>query len=325
MKPALTLLAISLVASSAPQLRADENLWIYTRGVETRPQGSWELKLTDVMRVGKNSGDYMFNDFQPELEYGVTDRFTLGATLLIFDHNYSNVEWAPMVDTQGGPGGSYDRTQIGGFRTFGKYMVLSPVVDPIGFGFAIAYDRRRAYRLDGAKIDQDTIIPSLFLQKNWLDDTLTLAFTGRTEFESRVSPGVLEEEIAFDLGLGLAYRFAPRWTIGLETRWQTDFIVPEIDGVVDGRASNWDWNQFALGDQFQYGLYVGPSIHYAAEKWWTTFGAVAQVNGWSADGAAASNQGRNWDEHERWHIGFIVGFEFGQGGDVASEDVILAK
>ncbi len=297
---------------SSPALHADENLWLYTRGVETRPDGTWEFKLMDTSRIGKKQGDYYFNDIRAELEYGLTDRLTLTGDVLLFDHHYSDVPWSPLVDTQGGPGGSFDDTQYAGYDIGFKYNILSPFKDPIGLAVGFAYEDRRVYRLDGAKIDQYSLVPKLYVQKNFLDNTLIWSFSGKMELERRKSPGVLEEEIAFDLATGLSYRISPKWFIGLESRFQSDFLTPIEDGVEpEGKTSNWDWDSFRLGDQFQYGLYVGPSVHYAGKNWWATVGALWQVKGWSADGAAASSNGKNWDEHEQLHVGVILGWEFG--------------
>ena len=305
---------------------ADENLWIYTRGVETRPANSWELKLANISRIDKNSGDYIFNEIKPEIEYGVTDRLTIAASAIIFDHHYRDVEWAPMVDTQGGPGGSFDKTQLGGIETGLKYNILSPFKDFIGLSLGFIYEHRQAYRLDGARINQDSYVPVLYLQKNWFDDTLVWAFRGKMELERRKSPGVLEEEIAFDLASGISYRIARNWFIGVEARWQSDFLSPEIDGnPPEGRPSSWDFGNFQLGDQFQQAYYVGPSVHYSQKNWWVTVGALWQVWGWSADGPAASNQGKDWDEHERVHVGFIVGFEFGGRAKRSEEDRSFRK
>ncbi len=305
---ALLLLFLPFTSSAV----ADEYLWLYTRSAETLPANSWEISLGDISRIDKNSGDYVFNELEAELEYGITDRLTARAALLVFDHHYRNVEWAPMVDTQGGPGGSYDNTQLGGIDAELKYNVWSPYKDWLGVSFGFAYEHRQAYRLDGARINQDSMIPKLYLQKNFRDDTLIAAFRGAMELERRESPGVLEEEIAFDLAGGVSYRFAPNWYVGIESRWQSDFLSPEVDGnPPEGRPSSWDFGNFQLGDQFQQAVYVGPSIHYAQKNWWVTVGALYQVWGWSADGPAASNEGKNWDEHERVHLGVIFGFEFG--------------
>ncbi len=100
-------LALLGVVFAAPQSKADEMLWVYTRGADTLPQGEVELKLGSVTRIGKNSGDYKFVDFRPEVEIGVTNRLTLSGALLVFNHNYSvnDPELQPMFDTQGGAGG----------------------------------------------------------------------------------------------------------------------------------------------------------------------------------------------------------------------------
>lgn len=151
-----SLLLSALVSGpfSATVAEADENLWIYTKGTDTRPEGSWELKMSDIARIGKNSGSYEFHDIRPEIEYGITDRLTLGVETMIFHHDYNDVEWAPMVDTQGGPGGSFKDTQLAGVEVTTKYNVLSPYKDWFGLSFGFSWEYRDAYRLDGAAIDQ---------------------------------------------------------------------------------------------------------------------------------------------------------------------------
>lgn len=322
MRP-IQLAALAVTFSSlALTANADENLWLYTQGSDTRPDGSYEFKLSDVARLGKDSGSYEFHDIRPEIEYGITDKLTIAAETMLFHHDYDNVEWAPMVDTQGGPGGSFNKTQFAGYEVGLKYNLLSPYKDPIGLSVGFFYEYRNAYRLDGADIDQQSLVPTVYLQKNFLDNTLVFAFKGKMELERRISPGVLEEEIAFDLATGISYRIAPKWFIGIETRWQSDFLSPEEDGnPPEGKPSSWDFGKWQLGDQFQQGLYVGPSLHYAEKDWWATVGALWQVSGWSADGASAARNNRNWDEHEAVHIGLTLGFEFGEGDEGGSSEL----
>lgn len=299
---------------------AEESLWVYTKGTDTRPQGSWELKLSNISRIGKDSGDYTFHDFRPEIEYGVTDRLTIGAELMYFMHDYSvdNPDLNPMFETQGGAGGRFKKNQLAGIELTAKYNILSPYKDAFGLSVAGGYEHRSAYRLDGAKISQDSIILQVLAQKNFIDNRLVFAANGKMELERRNSPGVLEEEISFDLSAGVSYRVAPKWFVGLEARYQSDFLSPEEDGererYADGRyskRSSFDFGDMRLGSQFQYGLYVGPSIHYAEKNWWATVGLLYQVKG-GGDEARNDNisSGRNWDEHEKWHLGATVGFEF---------------
>ena len=97
----------AMAASSFATASADENLWVYARGVDTRPQGSWELKLQDIIKTGKEGGDYTSHEIRAGAEYGVTDKLTVGAEVILFHHDYSvtNPDLLPYFDTQGGAGG----------------------------------------------------------------------------------------------------------------------------------------------------------------------------------------------------------------------------
>ncbi|MGJ8633171.1 MAG: DUF6662 family protein [Luteolibacter sp.] len=305
---------------------AEENLWLYTKGTDTRPEGSWELKLSDIYRTDKASGQYHFHDIRPEVEYGITNCWTIGAELIVFDHNYSvdDPDLQPLFDTQGGSqSDTYDETQIGGFEISTKYNILSPYKDFIGLSVGFSYEHRRAYRLDGARIDQDSFVPQVYLQKNFLDNTLVFALTGKMELERRKSGTVLEEEIAFDIAAGVSYRVAPKWFVGMEIRYQSDFLNPQdtaeagnpgfdSQGFEEGvDRSSFDLTDMRLGGQFQYGTYIGPSVHYAEKNWWVTASILFQVQGGGNEGRNPTITGSKvYDEHERIHAGLTVGFEF---------------
>jgi hypothetical protein len=308
---ALSLALAGLVLTSPVQ--ADENFWVYTRGADTLPQGALELKAYDIFRTGKSSGDYDFHDLRFEAEYGVTSKLTLSAEVMVFDHNYSvdDPDLQPMFDSQGGAGGRYDKTQYAGFELGAKYNVLSSYKDPVGLSFGLTYERRIRYRLDGAAIDQDAFVIQTFLQKNFFDDTLIVALSPKVEFERRKSPGVLEEEIALDFAAGIAYRFKPNWYAGLEFRHQSDYLNPQEDGVFNPelQRSSFDLTDLRVGSQHQRGNYLGPTIHYGGKEWWVTSGILWQVSGGGSPFSYSRN-GRNWDEHEKRHIGLSFGYEF---------------
>ncbi len=300
-----------MIASSFAQ--AEENLWLYAKGTDTRPQGSFEAKLSNISRIGKDSGDYQFHDIRPEIEYGVTNKLTVGAELMIFDHNYSvkNPDLNPMYETQGEEGGRFNSTQYAGYELALKYNFLSPYKDFMGFSIGLGYEKRDKYRLDGADIDQDSFTTTLFFQKNFIDDTLVFVFNPKIEFERRKSPGVLEEEIALDFSAGVSYRFKPKWFVGLEFRHQSDYLSPqdtetgEFDDTQPDRSS-FDFSDFRLGSQYQRGNYFGPTIHYAEKTWWATAGALFQVAG----GGGVGSGNKNYDEHEKVHLGLSIGYEF---------------
>lgn len=314
----LSALALAFfTANMTSTVQAEENLWLYTKATDTRPKGSTELKITDIVRIGKSSGDYVFHDIRPEIEYGLTDKLTVGAELMFFSHDYSvdDPDLQPMFDTQGGSGKSFSKTQYAGYELALKYNVLSPYKDALGLSWGLGYENRDKYRLDGADIDQDSFVGTLFLQKNYIDNRLSLAANIKTELERRRSPGVLEEEIAFDISAGASYRFAPKHFIGLEYRRQQDHLSPyntetgEYDDQ-DLTPSEFDLSTFRVGTRHQYGQYIGPTYHYADKNWWATTGALYQFKGGGHLSNAYIKNKKNFDEHEKWHLGFILGYEF---------------
>jgi hypothetical protein len=296
----------------SPFAQAGENLWVYARGTDTRPEGTWEAKINYIGRYDKDSGDYAFHDIRPEVEYGVTDKLTVSGALLLFHHDFSGIEAGndPVHETQEASGGSVNDTSLGGWELKAKYNILSPYKDIIGLTLGFAWERRLIYRLDGASIDQNSFVPQIYLQKTFLDDTLVFGVLGKMELERRVTPGVLEEEIAFDIAAGVSYRIAPKWNVGFEFRHQSDYLCVEENGIpeVGVKCSEYDFGDFQIGDQFQNGNYVGPSIHYAEQKWFATAGFLYQIFGGGDN--AFNKSGKNFDEHEKLHLGLHFGYNW---------------
>ncbi|HAI97884.1 MAG: hypothetical protein CL866_00470 [Cycloclasticus sp.] len=301
---------ILLTVLTLPSVHAGENQWLYAKGTDTRPKGSFEFKISDIIKVGKGSGDYVSHDFRPEIEYGITDKLSVNAELVFFDHNYSvdDAENDPVFSTQGGTNERYNKTQFAGYEIGLKYNILSPYKDMFGLSVGLAFEHRDHYRLDGADIDQDSITTNLFFQKDFLDDTLIFVINPKAEFERRKTPNVLEEEISLELMAAVSYRFIPRWTVGLEYRSQSDYLSVQENGKFEEGVSrsSFDLTDFRLGDRFQSGQYIGPTIHYAEQRWWATAGILFQFQG----GGGFSKDGKNYDEHERYHTGFSFGYEF---------------
>jgi len=310
-------LALSLMSGAA---FAGENQWLYAKGTDTRPEGSFEFKFSDIMREGKGTGNYTFHDIRPEIEYGITDSLSISAELVFFDHSFSGVEAGndPVHETQEDHGGKFDEFQFAGYEIGLKYNILSPYKDMFGLSLGLAYEHRDHYRLDGADIDQDSITTTIYLQKDFLDDTLVFVLNPKAEFERRKGGGVLEEEISLELMAAVSYRFMPKWTVGLEYRLQEDHLsvqeraeagTADFDehGFERGvKRSSFDLTDFRLGDRFQAGQYFGPTIHYAEQRWWATAGVLWQFQG----GGGYSKGGKNYDEHEKYHAGFSLGYEF---------------
>ena len=236
------------------------------------------------------------------------------AELVVYNHDYSttNSNLQPLFDTQGGPGGRFRKTSVAGIDVGLKYNILSPYKDPIGLAISVEYDHRNKYRIDGASIDQDEFDLGLHLQKNFLNNQLVFAFSPKIEWEHRLSPGIIEKEIALDVSAGVSYRVAPNWNVGAEFRHQSDYLSPfNTDKTSPDYGYDPNLNPskfpFKLGSQYQNGNYIGPVVHYANQKWWATAGILWQVSG---GGKFAVNQGGlNVDEHEKVHAGLTIGLE----------------
>lgn len=325
---ATTLAVSAMLGLMATSAVAGENLWVYAKGTDVRPQGSYEFKLHDTIRLDKNAGDhYTFHDIHPEIEYGITDKLTVAAEVVIFRHDYdvgSEAEGGPCPMCEAGDGtGKLKKTQFAGYELSMKYNVLSPYKDYIGLSFGLGYERRDKYRLDGGDIDQDSFVALALLQKDLLDDTLVTVLNIKTEFERRKAGSVVEDELSLEIMAGISYRVAPKWFVGLEFRHQSDYLNPqdkaEAGNTADGfdsegytlglQKSNFDLSDFRIGSQHQNGNYFGPTAHFAEQKWWVTTGVLWQISGGGSEHADVRN-GRNWDEHEKMHIGFTYGYEF---------------
>jgi hypothetical protein len=130
-------------------------------------------------------------------------------------------------------------------------------------------------------------------QKNFLDDQLIAVLNISPEFEVGKKDGELhwENELEFEVTSGLSYRVAPKWYVGFETRYNSKY--EDFPAKTD--RSNW-------------AFFVGPAVHYAAERWWITMTALPQVGGAPNNGARSA--ARNLDEYEKFELRIKTGINF---------------
>ena len=255
----------ALLALSSTAL-ADENLFGTVKGAETLPEGSWEAYQIVTDRRDKGLGSYQSLTATTEVEYGVTNKFTVGAGIK-----------ALTVDTKGLlvdgyiPGDYKRDLSLAGFEASAKYNFLSPALHDIGLSGYWAFDYLSIDPHSGRDKDTLSLESSLLAQKYLLEGELILVgnFTMEGTYAKRGEinnlpdgfewPTDPEMELEFKLGSGVSYRFAPNWFVGAEVQYETEF-------------------ETEVGQE-RWSVFAGPNLHYASAKWWATLSWMPQLQG----------------------------------------------
>ena len=267
-RPVALAIALALISTlaSAPAARADENLFGYLSGAETLPDGASELYVWVTNRSDKEVGKYSASNVELEYEYGIKPKLT-GALSLI----------GQSIDTHGilidgyVPGDEKYGLRYAGLEGRLKYKFLSPLIDPVGFAMQVKLENRVLDPHSGR--DKDTLSLGLdaLLQKNFLGDTLVTVANLGTEstYADRAPiadlpegfdwPTDPETELEVRFGLGATYRFAANWFAGAEAFYETE-LETEVG-------------------QERWSVQAGPTLHYAARKWWVTATWLPQLRG----------------------------------------------
>jgi hypothetical protein len=281
--PILTLLA-------GGDARSDENLFGYSYGSETLPKGSWELYNWMTWRTSKGKGDYDAIDLSQEVEYGITDR--LQASFYLNERYHSIRDAAPIED--GEPEyRNRDQFAFQGVQTSVKYNFLSPYDAPLGFSLYFEPGYSRIDKISGEHGTEWEFEAKALFQKNFLDDQLiaVLNITPEVELEKMHGDDEFEKEFLLEFTGGLTYRIAPKWYLGVESRYHSEY--PEFD-------KEWTREHWAV--------FLGPALHYGSEKWWFTLTVLPQIYGKPQDGDRSHTL--HLDEHERVEVRLKTGFNF---------------
>src|SRR5258706_960242 len=265
---------------------ADENLWGYLYGTDTLPAGANEVYLWTTSRNQKGKGNYRAWDTQLEFEHGFTDRFQASFYLNGRSHQISG---GALAD---GPERTLHRgLEFNGVNVEFKYNVLSVYKDLFGLSLYIEPEYQRIDKISGERMNGFGLESKLILQKNFFDDQLALAYnlTVEPEWAKFKASGEREKELEFEQTVGASYRFFPYWFGGIEGRYLA--VYPE----------------FKRRESDAY--FLGPNIHYAAERWWFTFTFLPQIAG-NPPIAGRNNNGRQLSENERYEYRFKIAFNF---------------
>jgi len=291
------LLAGLMMAGAAVPALADENLLGYLSGVETLPEGAKEVYLWVTQREDKGVGTYRATDVEAEYEYGITARLT-GALALKGQSIYTR---GILIDGYV-PGDMSYSLRASGIEAKLKYMFLSPALDPVGLAGRVGLEYSWLDPHSGQDKRKVSATTDLLLQKFFLDDQLVAVANlgmestyARREpidnlpvsFEWSTDP---EMEIELKAGVGLAYRFAPRWFVGVETFYETEFET-EVG------QERWSWH-------------AGPSLHYADRAWWATLTWMPQLRGGGVTYPGQTDTDLHLIEKTKQELRVKVGYNF---------------
>jgi len=267
--------------------------YVYT--TDTHPRGTWEIEQWLTHRHRQSQGDYNLWQGRTEIEYGVTDRLQTSLYLNYGSvsalHNRPDGTTGPgaFVPDDVDPDARYSRTFFQSISNEWIYRLLSPYKDPIGLALYI----EPTWGSNERELET-----KLILQKNFFDDRLVWAANLTAAAESERWHGEWENEGELELTTGLAYQFAPRWHAGAEYRHHRGY---------EGRG-------FSSSKRVYAANFVGPSVHYASQRWWATLTYLRQLanaKAYSDDAREDIIGGRFYGEHhERYELRLRVGFSF---------------
>lgn len=210
-----------LVATAST--RADERRFTYVYEPETLPQGAFELENWVTFRsqrtaaVGKD--DYVRWDLRQELEYGVTDRYTVALYLNQTAQDYRDP--AKGVDTS-----SFDWK---GVSLENRYNVLNPAEHKIGLTLYL----EGRYSGEEAALEQKLILGQRHGNWKW-------AFN--LEHETEWKDSLRKREGELGASLGVARDLGKHWALGFEFR--NENVLPQYH--------SWENSALFLGPALSY-------------------------------------------------------------------------
>ncbi len=207
---------------------ANERLFTYSYEPETMPQGAWEAEQWVTLRAGRSAaaGKDNFNRwvFREEIEYGVTDHYTVG---LYLNHQLENFN-----DPATGRKTRHYRWT--GVSIENRYMVLNPANKPVGLTLYL----EPTYDGVDFELEQKIILGQRHGDWKWAVNLIHA-----TEWEEHFD----EKEGELEFTAGLARHLGKNWAVGIEARnhnelpeyktWENSALY--IGPAISYRRENW--------------------------------------------------------------------------------------
>ncbi len=202
---------------------ATERYFTYTYEPETLPQGAMEYEQWITLRSGRNHAvgqeNYTRWQLREELEYGVTDNYTLALYLNQDSESYRD----PTT------GEDFSEFSFKGISLENKFLVLNPAEHAIGLSLYL----EPTFAGDEAELEQKIILGQRCGNWKW-----ALNLTHATEWEDNWH----EVEGELEVSLGITRHFGSNWSIGIEARDHNE--LPEYE--------TWENTAFYLGPVVSY-------------------------------------------------------------------------
>jgi hypothetical protein len=228
---------------------ADERRFTYSYEPETLPEGGAEFEQWVTLRTQRNKvvgqENYNLCEIREELEYGVSDRYSVSLYLNTQNESYRD----PMTDE------NFSKFSFTGISLENRYMVLNPAEHAVGLTLYL----EPRYSGDEAEIEERIILGQRFGQWKW-----AFNLTHATEWTDnlRTTEGELEASV------GLARDLGKNWSLGLElrdhnelpdyTHWQNTALF--LGPVVSYRKESW-WAALTIMPQIYGANFQGNPDH----------------------------------------------------------------
>ena len=233
-----------LVAGLCISAQGNGRLFTYTYEPETMPEGATEFEQWVTLRSGRDKavGQENYNrwELREELEYGVTDNYTVALYLNFKSESYQDST----------TGMDYKMFEFGGVSLENKYLVLNPAEHAVGLSLYL----EPTFGGDEAELEEKIILGQRHGQWKW-----ALNLTHATEWSDNFHSVEGEVEVSF----GLSRQINQRWAVGFELRdhnelpdykeWENTALY--VGPVVNYRSEKW-WATLAVMPQI-YGHSFG--------------------------------------------------------------------
>jgi hypothetical protein len=207
---------------------ADERRFTYTYEPETLPRGAMEFEQWVTLRTQRSAavgqGNYNLWELREELEYGVTDNYSVSLYLNGQNESFRN----PAA------GSDFSKFSFTGVSIENRYLVLNPATHAVGLTLYL----EPRFSGDEAEVEQKLILGQRHGDWKW-----AFNIGHATEWSDNLRTTEGEVEASF----GIARDLGKHWSVGLELRdhnelpnyrsWENTALF--VGPVVSYRQERW--------------------------------------------------------------------------------------